>query len=330
MLRIARPLTQLSQQRAIAVRFVHNRRPRESERHPARSKRRDFPRNKIYQPNIRSEGNRGLTADSWERALEMLKAESEFERSVGIQCHTTPGTGVSGIHKQRYSDFIVREIRKGQVCHLTDTSTSIETAAFEVPVELDAAPAGSVQLDALFADIELAYTANGTALPTNEQGIALIRDYLLLCEKQPTSKDIPSAISTHLIASQKLVRTAIHGAFRKHTGKLVETSTEGAGDESRIKVSIVRGHGRSSGGANLPKRAPINRGWPANLPNYTQFTLLKENIDTMSAVQQITKVMHIKDKGGVQYAGTKDKRGITAQQCTVYRKKPSELSRIST
>jgi len=263
----------------------------------------------------------------------MLKAESAFEKAVGIECHTTPGHGVSGIHKQRYSDFIVREIRKGKVCSLISQSTQMEQELFSVPVEQDAAPTGSINLDALFTDIELAYTSNEATSPFAEDsaGKESLRAYLQQVEG--LFPDTPAGFSTVLVASQKPIRTALHGAFRKHTGKLVETSTEGAGDESRIKVNFVRPRAGAGGGgganpqAGVPRRA-VSKTWPANLPKYLQFTLLKENIDTMNAVQHICKTLHIREKDAVQYAGTKDKRGVTAQQCTVYCKKPSEVIRV--
>eukprot|EP01034_Spumella_vulgaris_P030891 gene30891-38178_t len=73
------------------------------------------------------------------------------------------------------------------------------------------------------------------------------------------------------------------------------------------------------------KRAPT---WPQHLGNFLQFTLFKENIDTMSAITVINKSLRL-SPGAIAYNGTKDKRGVTAQKCTVYRRKPSDFARIN-
>ena len=62
--------------------------------------------------------------------------------------------------------------------------------------------------------------------------------------------------------------------------------------------------------------------------DYLQFTMLKENVDTMSAAGIISRNLRLKPDA-IKYAGTKDKRAITSQKCTVYRRKPSDLGRIN-
>ena len=270
-------------------------------------------------------------------AKRMLTAESHFEHDVGITQYTTPGPGISGIHKQRYSDFIVREIMGGHISRLTSSSCEIEHTAFPKAVEpLDAAPAGTVNAEALFQDIALAYESNGLVDPTKEDvvGATSVREFLSQCERQDDECSV--SISTHLVANNKSVRTALHAAFRKHTGKLVETSTDGAGEESRIRVTAVHklsGRSKASvdagNNANVPpKRAPQGMGWPKDLPDYLQFTLLKENVDTLNAVNALCRILRVKSQNAIGYAGTKDKRAVTAQQMTIYRRKPSELTRI--
>jgi hypothetical protein len=55
--------------------------------------------------------------------------------------------------------------------------------------------------------------------------------------------------------------------------------------------------------------------WPSTLPNYLKFKILKENIDTMSAVNFISKHLRIK-QDTIKFAGTKDKRAVTVQWAT--------------
>mmetsp|Transcript_17915 Transcript_17915/g.21926 ORF Transcript_17915/g.21926 Transcript_17915/m.21926 type:complete len:750 (-) Transcript_17915:143-2392(-) len=75
--------------------------------------------------------------------------------------------------------------------------------------------------------------------------------------------------------------------------------------------------------------------WPKDRPNYLQFALYKENIDTTSAIKDVTRIARLggsdrRQKGrgtftGITYAGMKDKRGVTTQFCTVFRKTPDRL-----
>eukprot|EP00752_Nemacystus_decipiens_P003898 g3578.t3 len=90
---------------------------------------------------------------------------------------------------------------------------------------------------------------------------------------------------------------------------------------------------RTGGGkrrrGNLDKDAVGGRGggrwaWPEDRPEYCRFVLYKENSDTMGAVSRMSK--HFRFSGRiVGYAGTKDKRGVTSQWCTVRKKSIEEL-----
>ncbi|CAN0434460.1 unnamed protein product, partial [Ectocarpus sp. 8 AP-2014] len=77
-----------------------------------------------------------------------------------------------------------------------------------------------------------------------------------------------------------------------------------------------RGGGRGGGGRRWA--------WPEGRPEFCRFVLYKENSDTMGAVSRICKHLRFSSKV-VGYAGTKDKRGVTAQWCTVKRKSIEEL-----
>ncbi len=78
------------------------------------------------------------------------------------------------------------------------------------------------------------------------------------------------------------------------------------------------------------KREP----WPNDRPNFLRFVMYKENIDTVTAVKDVARIARIHPKrprnmkgvsGGITYAGMKDKRGITTQYCTAFRKTPQDL-----
>lgn len=74
--------------------------------------------------------------------------------------------------------------------------------------------------------------------------------------------------------------------------------------------------------------------WPKDRPDYLRFVLYKENIDTTTAIKDLSRIARIQPRGsryhkgasgGITYAGMKDKRGVTAQYCTVFRKTPNDL-----
>ena len=69
--------------------------------------------------------------------------------------------------------------------------------------------------------------------------------------------------------------------------------------------------------------------WPRDRPNFLRFVLYKENIDTGTAARDIAYAARLPPKGrggaSMGYAGMKDKRGITSQFCTIYRKTPDTI-----
>jgi tRNA pseudouridine13 synthase len=87
-------------------------------------------------------------------------------------------------------------------------------------------------------------------------------------------------------------------------------------------------------GTNSERPRKEREVWPEDRPNYLRFVMYKENIDTSTAVKDIARIARINPRGprnmrgvsgGVTYAGMKDKRGVTTQYCTVFRKTPTAL-----
>jgi len=65
--------------------------------------------------------------------------------------------------------------------------------------------------------------------------------------------------------------------------------------------------------------------WPRDRPSFLQFVLYKENYDTTNAMSTIAK--HIRVKPNLfTWAGTKDKRGVTAQLVTAFKVTPEKVS----
>lgn len=105
----------------------------------------------------------------------------------------------------------------------------------------------------------------------------------------------------------KEVRTKIHQFTKKYFQQYLDSDTMAVEGVQWIRW--------------LAKHKPLKGAkkwrpqWPSTLPNYLKFKILKENIDTMSAVNFIAKHLRIK-QDTIKFAGTKDKRAVTVQWAT--------------
>lgn len=64
--------------------------------------------------------------------------------------------------------------------------------------------------------------------------------------------------------------------------------------------------------------------WPSSVSNHLRFVLAKENCDTSAAIASLSKAFRC-SADNIKYAGTKDKRAVTFQYVTIYRRKPSDV-----
>lgn len=265
------------------------------------------------------------------------------EEDVGITEYTTPDCkGFVGILKQRFSDFVVREITlDGEVLFLKD----IDGKALQESIFGKDEPTAATVLppeEAVQSTIDEITKIYPTAIATED--IESLRVFLNGCH----SKDAQAAPTwIGLPCEDKAVRGNLHKAIRVHSSDYVESATEQINDIWHIKLHAKhllnapssatdtrgggggqnnRNHNRQQGG--FVKRKNF-QAWPADkIGDYLRFTLMKENVDTISAVNNLNKVLHIK-ANNICYNGTKDKRGITIQHCTIYRKKPLDFLRIN-
>lgn len=74
--------------------------------------------------------------------------------------------------------------------------------------------------------------------------------------------------------------------------------------------------GRNDGGRNAQPRG--KPGWQQLGGDYLHFTLFKENKDTMEVISYLARQLKMKPQA-FQFAGTKDRRGITVQRVSVFR-----------
>jgi tRNA pseudouridine13 synthase len=254
----------------------------------------------------------------------------EIEKSLGISEYMSPSAqGFSAVVKARYSDFVVHEVGlDGSIARLTsrDIPKTMEEPAApskevlkppEKPVEesnapsVDDWPSLQSQLQEMIKDAAVA-----------EQAMTMLEKH----NKKKTCKDK----FVTLPALEKPERKAIHDWVRESLSCARADTLEG-----RIRIWHVRfekempnfqsfgSHKRGNDNRNSNQPNKRNKkSWPEDRPEFLQFVLYKENIDTTTATKEL---MRKGSKARMGYAGMKDKRGITTQFCTMFRTEPQQI-----
>jgi len=152
---------------------------------------------------------------------------------------------------------------------------------------------------------------------------------LPLFEDKEVRKSIHMLIRSDLFSSIALADTVDKKVRLWHILFAKQMPTYGNFDSGRKNNSNAN---RNGGGGRKKNK------WPKDRPDYLSFVLYKENIDTTTALKDISRTARVgrtqhnkkwnnkgAGGGGIGYSGMKDKRGVTSQFCTVYRKTPEDL-----
>jgi len=124
----------------------------------------------------------------------------------------------------------------------------------------------------------------------------------------------------------KATRAKLHEVVRNFgSGIVVSDTTTNADGVSVIRLRRVMVGGKKR--KDMDRRGG-NNAWPKNRPDYLQFVLYKRNMETNSVMMQLAKAMN-SNVANMTYAGTKDKRGITTQLCTIYRGTKERLAMLN-
>ena len=133
--------------------------------------------------------------------------------------------------------------------------------------------------------------------------------------------------------SEKAKRTEAHVMIRRIFASKLETATmpEEAGVIS-IRAAPVKG---PSGARGQPNAINTNGayqkgklGWNELGGEYLHFTLYKENKDTMEVLFYIASQLKVPCKN-FQFAGTKDRRGVTVQRVAIFRVYADPIARLN-
>ena len=123
--------------------------------------------------------------------------------------------------------------------------------------------------------------------------------------------------------TDRSMRTGIHQDLRRVFQSRLESSTDDDGTMRIVAASEkpnwdqrVPGHGYIQ---SRQKARPWGRPqWQELGGEYLHFTLYKENKDTMEAISWLAKQLQMQPRS-FQFAGTKDRRGVTVQRVSAHR-----------
>lgn len=231
------------------------------------------------------------------------------ERAFGISFFFSNfRQGFLGELKTRQSDFIVREVSlDGRVARLSSTSIPVDEA--EIHEEKD----GGSLLSELTALVGI--------------------DSVTEMEKLVSDVTSSSIKVTVVAPESKEVRKRVHALIRSCFPQLESVSRVESADQSNKSIDIFRtSRTQSKGNKSLKRPREHGNGWqrsdwPMQRPPFLQFVLYKQNIDTVSAVRQLSASLGVKERN-IGYAGAKDKRGYTAQFMTLFKIQPQRLLRV--
>ncbi|AMD21127.1 HEL154Cp [Eremothecium sinecaudum] len=228
------------------------------------------------------------------------------EADVGISHYITAELpGFRGQIKQRYSDFMVNEVKKdGETVYLTDKGFKMpkrEKPSAEELKERQEAEAAKRK------DFKVDEEIRAQLVEIlGEEDMCKIEDVYFNGAKMETSKSF----------DDKSNRTKIHQLLRQAFDNKLESVTS---ETNTFRVAMSNKGTRVNKQELLEKtkdaNGVVNWGYGPSKP-YLHFTMYKENKDTMDAVNTIAKYLRIPTKL-VRFAGTKDRRAVTCQRLSV-------------
>lgn len=133
------------------------------------------------------------------------------------------------------------------------------------------------------------------------------------------------------VIEDKQTRTDAHIAVRRIFNGRIDTMTN---DDNTISIKVAAAANKAPNARALPgSKGKNNRpkgkvGWDELGGEHLHFTLYKENKDTMEVLYFIASQLKLHVKN-FQFAGTKDRRGVTVQRVSAYRIAADRLQAIN-
>lgn len=242
----------------------------------------------------------------------------------------------------RYTDFLVNEIlTTGQVLHLKNVATP-EQKKEKKNIKLEPAAEPATENTAPKAEEpKPAETAPEPAPEFNlsDEDRTTLNTYfgedatdkiVSLHKRAQASNARPSAfdkIATSVMTDRDQ-RIQVHQAIRRVFNSQLESSTDGEG-MMWISAAPNRNKRNGQGGQNGRGGRDANRNnWQELGGPYLHFTIYKENKDTMEVISFLARTLKTNPKS-FQFAGTKDRRGVTVQRACAHKVKAERLAHMN-
>ncbi|KAE8142517.1 pseudouridine synthase [Aspergillus pseudotamarii] len=281
----------------------------------------------------------GAPAEISERDAQALK-----EAEVGItEFVSAENAGFSGILKKRYTDFLVNEIvPSGEVLHLSalagpqseqnnnDSADKTETTVENKQQgDAEAAVASDATPNAETPAVEFQISDEDKELLDSYFGADHAKKIISLHRRaQSNEKARPSELGRlpTVVVNDRDLRIKMHQTIRRIFNSQIESSTDAEGlmtisvaaNRTKRKAQGAREGGRNQGRVN----------WDELGGPYLHFTIYKENKDTMEVISFIARTLRLNPKS-FQFAGTKDRRGVTTQRACAHRVHADRLAKMN-
>lgn len=246
----------------------------------------------------------------------------------------------------RYTDFLVNEILpSGQVLHLRNQSASESSKQDSKDGDTPAA-SGDSQPAVQSSEGQQNEGKSGDARAHEEPEFHLTDEDRSLLESFFGSENTQQILALHnrVLSSPKArpgelgrVRTAaitdrdlrikIHQSIRRIFSSRLESSTDADGVMVISAAPKSKQDGRTSRTAD-GRQLKGKLGWEELGGPYLHFTIYKENKDTMEVISYLARQLKMNPKS-FQFAGTKDRRGVTVQRACAYRVHADRLAGLS-
>ncbi|PTU22804.1 hypothetical protein P175DRAFT_0453757 [Aspergillus ochraceoroseus IBT 24754] len=266
------------------------------------------------------------------------------ELEVGITEFVSAGNeGFVGILKKRYTDFLVNEILpSGKVLHLESPASSDKGKSekpaekpIEKSVEEKKEPEPVPQPE---TSTEKKTPAAATEIQVSEEDKTTLESFFgpqstpkiisLYQRAHANPKARPSELPklSTVVVNDRDERIKIHQAVRRIFNSQLESSTES--DGTMVISAATNRHKRNppSGRGNGRERVRVD--WDELGGPYLHFTVYKENKDTMEVITFIARQLKMNPKS-FQFAGTKDRRGVTVQRACALRLHADRLAKLN-
>ncbi|CAD0095936.1 unnamed protein product [Aureobasidium vineae] len=277
-----------------------------------------------------------------------VAAQLEQEKSAGITVFASQAAGFGGVVKKRYTDFLVNEISTdGTVFHLDELTGPAVKAVKKVekdvqaeedkekaaePVKAEPAPVKEEEPKPDNAELAVKERME-EAIASTIFGEKTTTDICNLYAKsiaRPERKTRDHGSLQSDVIEDKQMRTDAHINVRRIFNGRVDTMTN---DDNTIAIKIAaqanKINARALPGSKGKNARPKGKvGWEELGGEHLHFTLYKENKDTMEVLYWIASQLKLHVKN-FQFAGTKDRRGVTVQRVSAYRIAADRLQGIN-